>query len=273
MNDDFLIESAFSEDIPDGDITTGALEVPERFGIAHLIAKQDLTLSGTSLFEKSLAHIDPELEVQWHFNDADPVLDRQTVADIRGNLISLIQAERVALNFLGFLSGIATQTRRFVDACEGTETRILDTRKTLPLYREHSKKAVRHGGGTNHRMHLSDGVLIKENHVAIAGGFRQCLLQVKVKTDQPIEVETQTLKEVEEAVEIGVHRIMLDNMSNDEMKACLEKIPPHIESEASGNMTIDRISGVAALGVDFISVGALTHSVKNADFSLIFDWS
>ncbi len=268
-----LIENAFLEDRPNLDITTAHLDKKDSYGLAQLIAKQDLVLSGVKVFTDCLHHLDSELEITWHFKDGDEILNQQTVAQISGNLIQLIQAERVALNFLGLLSGIATQTSQFVKACEGTNTKILDTRKTIPLMRELSKQAVIDGGGVNHRMNLSDGVLIKENHIAIAGSIQECVRQISRHTDRPIEVETKNLKEVEEAVSAGAQRIMLDNMSLDRMGECLRLIPDTVETEASGNMTLERIADVAKLGVDFISVGALTHSAKNADFSLLFDWS
>lgn len=268
-----LIELAFKEDIPTVDITTTSLKVREKFGMAQLIAKQDLILSGRDLFQESVHFCDPKLDLRWQFQDGDAVLSGQVVAQISGNLIQLIQAERVALNFLGYLSGIATGTREFVNACEGTNTKILDTRKTLPLYRQACKQAVLHGGGTNHRMNLSDGILIKENHINIAGSLEKAIESASQNSELPIEIETKNMEEVKKAVSLGANRIMLDNMTNDEMTACLAEIPAEIETEASGNMTLDRIASVAALGVDFISVGALTHSSKNADLSLIFDWS
>ena len=255
-----IIEKAFIEDRPQGDITTGSLSISEKFGMARLIAKQDLILSGQELFSASLHHLDPELKIRWQFENGENVLDQQVVAQISGNLIQLIQAERVALNFLGFLSGIATETNKFVKACADTGCKILDTRKTRPLYREYSKNAVRHGGGSNHRMGLSDAVLIKENHIQIAGSLEDCISQIRKNTELPIEIEVKNIDEVKRAVSLKVNRIMLDNMPSD------------IETEASGNMTLDRIPEVASLGVNFISVGALTHSVKNADLSLIFDW-
>ena len=268
-----LIEKAFQEDIPDGDITTLSLGAQEKFGIAKLIAKQDFILSGTKIFEDCLAHCDPQLKVTWHFKNGDEVLSGQSLCQIEGNLLRLIQAERVALNFLGYLSGIATKTNNFVKACLGTKTQILDTRKTLPLYRSLAKQAVTHGGGTNHRMNLSDGILIKENHIAIAGGIRSCLTQVRKFSEHPIEIEVKNIDEVKEAVLFGVERIMLDNMTLELMDECLKIIPDSIETEASGNMTLDRVPAVAALGVNFISVGALTHTVNNVDLSLLFDWN
>ncbi|MCJ8276675.1 MAG: hypothetical protein MJK18_07525 [Bdellovibrionales bacterium] len=175
---------------------------------------------------------------------------------------------------MGYFSGIATLTSFFAKACEGTSCRILDTRKTIPLYREFSKRAVAHGGGVNHRMNLSDGILIKENHITVAGSLETTVLNSRERfPDDFIEVETKNLQEVQKAVDLKVNRIMLDNMSLDETAKALEIIPNEIEVEASGNMTLDRIPDVAQLGVDFISVGALTHSAPTADISLIFDWN
>lgn len=267
------IQKAYLEDMPTGDLTTDCLQIKEKYGVAQLIAKQDLILSGQECFSQAVHFIDPTLNIHWQFGDGDSILNQQTVAQIDGNMVQLIQAERVALNFLGYLSGIATQTHSFVQACAGTKTKILDTRKTLPLYRKLAKKAVVDGGGTNHRMNLSDAVLIKENHISLAGGLQEALSCVRAQTDKPIEIEVKNLSEVEQAVQRQADHIMLDNMTDEMMSEALRLIPEGIKSEASGNMTLARIPQVAALGVDFISVGALTHSVKNADLSLLFDWS
>ena len=266
------IEQAFSEDRPDGDVTTSSLDIQNRFGVAQLIAKQDLVVSGQDYFQTSLEYCDKTLELEWFFKDGDSVLKGQSICQIQGNLVQLIQAERVALNFLGYFSGIATQTAKYVDACKGTKTKILDTRKTLPLYREASKKAVRHGGGFNHRMNLSEAAMIKENHARLFGDFSECIAKVRDNTDVFLEVEVTNLDELKMALQHDIQRVLLDNMTNEQMAECLQIIPPQIESEASGNMTLKRIPEVAKLGLDFISVGALTHSVPNADFSLLFDW-
>lgn len=269
-----LISKAFTEDIPTTDKTTDSLGIKERFGISQLIAKQDLTLSGKDFFQEAVHFIDPNLNIQWNFNDGDKILDRQIIAQIDGNLVELLKAERVALNFLGYFSGIATMTSLFVKACEGTSCKILDTRKTLPLYRAFVKKAVLHGGGTNHRMNLSDGILIKENHLALASGLKSAIAMAKAQNPElPIEVETKDLEEVRLAVEAQAQRIMLDNMSLEQTAKALEIIPENIETEASGNMTLDRIPSVAQTGVNFISVGALTHSAPCADMSLLFEWN
>jgi nicotinate-nucleotide pyrophosphorylase (carboxylating) len=269
-----LIEQAFKEDIPDTDLTTSGLGRTEHFGLCHLIAKQDLVLSGTQLFTDCCNYRDPNAQVHWYYQNGDSVLKGQEVAQIQGNLIQIIQAERVALNFIGYLSGIATQTRQFVEACQNTSTRILDTRKTLPLYRNMVKEAVRHGGGHNHRMNLSDAILVKENHLSIAGSLELAVQSLRQRyPNQAIEVEVKNLDEVQRAVNLEVERVMLDNMTTEQIKQALKVIPPGIETEASGNMTLERIPEVAATGVHFISVGALTHSVINADFSLLVEWS
>lgn len=274
MNKEELIKGAFKEDIPTEDLTTSALNISERFGIAQLIAKQDLILSGSELFEESIHFINPHLNIQWNFSDGSEVLNQQIIAQIDGNLVDLLKAERVALNFLGYLSGIATMTSRFVKACHGTNCKILDTRKTLPLYRTLAKKAVLDGGGSNHRMNLSDGILIKENHLALSENIKTAVSMAHQKYQNvPVEVETKNLDEVKAAVEAGAQRIMLDNMSLDLTKKALEIIPNNIETEASGNMTLDRIPHVAQTGVNFISVGALTHSAPCADVSLLFEWN
>lgn len=274
MTPEELIKRAFTEDIPTEDITTESLSLKERFGICHLIAKQDLILSGQDLFTMAMKHIDPKLNVVWNFSDGSSILNKQIVAQIDGNMIQALKAERVALNFLGTLSGISTLTKKFVDACGSHPTKILDTRKTIPLYRNLFKKAVLDGGGMNHRMNLSDGILIKENHLAIAGTIAKAVEQAReLYPEAKVEVEVKNLSEVNEAVIAKADRIMLDNMSLELMKKSLEITPESIETEASGNMSLERVPSVAALGVDFISVGALTHSAPCADFSLLFDWN
>lgn len=267
-----LIEDAYAEDIPNGDITTDNLGLTERLGDAQLIAKEDLVLAGRSVFENCVRHIDPDAKLRWQFDDGDFALNRQTVCWIRGDLIKLLRAERVALNFLGRLSGIATLTRCFVQETRGTKCKILDTRKTTPLLRDLEKAAVRAGGGFNHRMNLSDAVLIKDNHIRAVGSLPDAIRAVRSARSGPIEVECRTLDEVREAVADRVERILLDNMSTADMATARSLIPAIIEVEASGNMSVSRIKEVAETGVDFISVGALTHSAPCADFSLMFDW-
>ncbi|MBK9321907.1 MAG: carboxylating nicotinate-nucleotide diphosphorylase [Bdellovibrionaceae bacterium] len=268
-----LIRAAIKEDMPTGDLTTEALALKPRHGRARLKAKEDLILSGTMAFEQTLLSLESNCKIKWHFEEGDKVLKNQIICTIEGDLVQVLKAERVALNFLGHLSGIATVTSRFVSALAGTNTRILDTRKTTPGYRELEKRAVVHGGGLNHRMNLSSAVLIKDNHIAVMGGIRQAVTRVRAHTSLPIEVEASNLDQVAEAVEMKVRRILLDNMSNETLAKARALIPAEIESEASGNMSLDRVRSVAEIGVDFISVGALTHSAPVSDVSLVFDWT
>ncbi len=267
-----LIAEAYAEDIPSGDITTSGLGLKEKIGTARLVAKEDLVLSGLEVFSECVHSRDSALTLKWQFKDADLILNQQTVCLIKGNLLTLLQAERVALNFLGHLSGIATLTRCFAQAVSSTKCKILDTRKTMPLLRALEKSAVRDGGGENHRMNLSDAILIKENHIRAAGSLTQAVRSLRQSSRADIEVECSTLQEVELAMGEKVQRILLDNMSAEEIHAARKIIPSHIQIEASGNMTLDRVAEVAATGVDYISVGALTHSAPCADFSLLFDW-
>ncbi len=267
-----LIHAALKEDMPSGDLTTDSLALAPRFGQARLVAKEDLVLSGAVPFEETMLVLEPSAKLQWHFKEGDLVLDKQVICAITGDLIQILKAERVALNFIGHLSGIATLTRCFVKQVEHTKTRILDTRKTLPAYRELEKRAVAHGGGMNHRKSLSDAVLIKDNHISVAGGLSKAVGRIRQHTGAPLELECATLEQVREAVGLGVERILLDNMDNELTKKALALIPAHVETEASGNMTLDRVGSVAELGVHYISVGALTHSAPSADVSLLFDW-
>lgn len=267
-----LIRAAIQEDMPNGDVTTESLAMKPRPGRARLKAKEDIVLSGAMAFEQTMLSIEPNCKVKWHFEEGEQILKNQIICTLEGDLVQILKAERVALNFLGHLSGIATFTRRFVKALEGCNTRVLDTRKTTPGYRDLEKKAVVHGGGLNHRMNLSTAILIKDNHISVMGGIRQAVERIRSHSALPIEVEARTLEEVKEAVEMKVRRILLDNMSNEVLRQARALIPTEIQCEASGNMSLERVRSVAETGIDFISVGALTHSAPVADVSLIFDW-
>ena len=267
-----LIQAALREDMPHGDLTTDSMALAPRFGQARLIAKEDVVISGTLPFEQTMLALDPLCRVQWHFKEGDLVLNRQIICHITGDLMQILKAERVALNFIGHLSGIATLTRCFVKQVEHTQTKILDTRKTLPGYRDLEKKAVTHGGGQNHRYNLSDAILIKDNHILVAGSLSKAVERIRENSDEKIEVECATLEDVREAVNLKVERILLDNMNNEMTAKAVELVPDEILIEASGNMNVDRVKSVAELGVDFISVGAITHSAPTADVSLLFDW-
>jgi nicotinate-nucleotide pyrophosphorylase (carboxylating) len=268
-----LIQAALQEDMPTGDLTTESLGLSPRPGRAKLLAKQDLVLSGREAFEATMVSLDPTVKLKWHFSEGEKILSGQIICSLQGDLLQILKAERVALNFLMHLSGIATLTHAFVEEIKGTSCRILDTRKTTPVYRELEKKAVVHGGGLNHRLNLSDAVLIKDNHIAVCGGIKAAVDRVRSRTSKKIEVEARTLKDVRECADLKVHRILLDNMDNKLLQQSLELVPEFIETEASGNMSLTRVKSVAEIGVDFISVGALTHSAPSADVSLMFDWN
>lgn len=272
MTIDEIIQLALQEDIPFIDITTDNLGVDFHFGRAQLKAKQDLVISGQEFFEKTVKAVDPKAQVIWFFKDGQTVLKGQNACTIDGDLLKVLKAERVALNFIGRLSGIATLTRMYVEEVMHTKTKILDTRKTTPLYRSYEKKAVLDGGGDNHRKSLSDMIMLKDNHIALMNGIQNAVVQIRKKTNQPLIVEASSLTDVSACVTLKVDRILLDNMNNEELKAALAIIPESIQTEASGNMNLARVRSVAELGVDFISIGALTHSAPVADFSLLFDW-
>lgn len=267
-----LIRAAIREDMPSGDVTTESLALRPRPGRARLKAKEDIVLSGAMAFEQSMLALEPTCRVKWHFEEGDEVLKNQIICTLEGDLVQILKAERVALNFLGHLSGIATLTRRFVKKVEGTKTKILDTRKTTPAFRDLEKKAVAHGGGVNHRMNLSTAILIKDNHISVMGGIKNAVERVREHSQLPVEVEAGSLEQVKEAVSLKVGRILLDNMNNEMLKEAVRLIPASIETEASGNMNLERVRSVAELGVTYISVGALTHSAPCADVSLVFQW-
>lgn len=266
-----LIDRALKEDMPKGDITTEALGLDARTGRARLVAKEDLVLSGSDIWEAVMKRYEPNAEVKWLSRDGHFFLKGQNVATIFGNTISFLKTERVALNFIGRLSGIATLTRCYVKLVEGLPVKVCDTRKTTPILRALEKKAVRDGGGFNHRMNLSDAILIKDNHIEMMKGITAAVQATRRNKHLWIEVETKSIEQVKEAVKLKVNRIMLDNMTNNMMAEALKLIPSSFEVEASGNMNLDRIRSVAELGVGFISVGALTHSAPCADFSLEFE--
>jgi nicotinate-nucleotide pyrophosphorylase (carboxylating) len=271
-----LIRAALKEDMPTGDLTTECLALGPRPGRAKLKAKSDIILAGAAVFEQTIYTLEPGAKLKWHFEEGSRVLAGQIICTLHGDLIQILKAERVSLNFLMHLSGIATYTSLFVEKVKGAhpkkQCKILDTRKTTPGYRELEKRAVVLGGGHNHRQNLSSGVLIKDNHIAVMTGITPAVERARKHTALPLEVEARTLADVQECVNLKIERILLDNMSDQLTAEAMKIIPSSILVEASGNMTLDRVRSVAALGVDFISVGALTHSAPSADLSLQFDW-
>lgn len=270
LNVDKLIRSALEEDISSEDVTTNSVMPVKTQGTVDLIVKQDGILCGMDVFERVFKLLDPETEVIRKKNDGDEVKSGDLAAVVNGDIRVLLSGERTALNYLQRMSGIATYTHEVASLLTGTKTRLLDTRKTSPNNRIFEKYSVRVGGGYNHRYNLSDGVLLKDNHIGAAGGVAQA---VKMARDyapfvRKIEVEVENLDMVKEAVEAGADIIMLDNMSHDEMKAAIEIIAGRAQTECSGNVTRENIAKILDLGVDFVSSGALTHSAPIMDLSL-----
>jgi nicotinate-nucleotide pyrophosphorylase (carboxylating) len=268
------IRLALEEDIRDGDRTTEWTigEKPE--GRARIVCKQDGVISGLEVARLVFQCVDPELAVTLNANDGDPVKQGDEVVHLEGRVASILRGERTALNFLCHLSGVATLTRRYVDAVRevrgGEEVHVLDTRKTTPLWRDLEKQAVAHGGGTNHRMGLYDEVLIKDNHIDACGGIVNAIRRVKEnnKAGIPIGVECRTLDDVRAAAGEGVDYILADNMSLDEMREAV-RIADTIPVEASGGVNLETVKPIAETGVRRISIGALTHSAPVLDFSLL----
>lgn len=264
-----LFDLAYAEDIGDGDITTNNLIPPEENKTARLVAKESGVVAGLPVSEMVFRRFDKNLKWDVKLPDGSSVEPGDILVEFTANYRALLTGERKALNFLQRLSGIATYANRCMKEIEGHNVEILDTRKTLPGYRHLDKYAVRMGGASNHRFGLYDMVMIKDNHIQIAGGIKPAVESIRKKIPKSIkiEVETTTIEQVKEALEVEVDIIMLDNMSSKMMKECVKIIDRRAKIEASGNMTIKRIRKVASTGVDYISIGALTHSVKALDIS------
>ena len=266
---DFIIDHAFREDIGSGDITSNSLIPESTTAKASMTAKADGVVAGLPIAKKVFEKLDSKLIWKPLIKDGDRVKKGDLIVEIEASFRALLTGERLALNLLQRLSGIATETAKYVKEVEGTKVKILDTRKTVPGLRTFDKYAVKMGGGTNHRIGLFDLAMIKDNHIKIAGSIAKAVSQVRqaIPTDIKIEVETTTLEEVVQAADAGADIIMLDNMSNEMMTEAVELINGRSLIEASGNMNIQRLKGVAATGIDLISVGALTHSVIALDIS------
>lgn len=273
---DQLIDIAIEEDISTGDLATNALIGRGERATALITAKADGVISGLAVAERVLETISTEEYLfEPYLQDGDRVAKGDKILKIEGTYRDLLTSERLMLNFLQRMSGIATATRQMVDLIAGTKAQLLDTRKTVPGHRLTDKLAVKHGGGTNHRMGLYDMAMIKDNHIKAAGGISKAIKQVKatLPISVKVEVETTNLEEVQEALQGGADIIMLDNMSSEMMKEAVALIGNKAATEASGNITHERIREVAETGVDFISVGALTHSVRALDMSMNFEVS
>lgn len=267
---DEAVRRALVEDVGKGDLTTNAL-VPENARAQGVIySKAHGTLAGMSAAERTFQYLDPQIEIHWELVDGSELVPGSVIARVKGKGRALLTGERVALNFLQRLSGIATATREILKTLEGTKAQLIDTRKTTPGLRLLEKYAVRAGGGCNHRLGLDDGVLIKDNHIKIAGGIKEAIRRAKAGVPHTIkiEVEVESLAQLKDALDAGADIIMLDNMSLDTMREAVRITAGRVPLEASGGISKETIRKVAETGVDLISVGAVTHSAKALDISM-----
>lgn len=266
---DNIIEAGLKEDINSGDITTNLLIPADSQTIAYMIAKADGVIAGLPVAEQVFRKLDPEVKFICEVSDGQKVKTGDLICTITASYRAILTGERLALNFLQRMSGIATETAKYTEAVKEFKTKILDTRKTVPGLRLLDKYAVKTGGGTNHRIGLYDMVMIKDNHISVAGSISKAVnaIRTNIPADMKIEVETTTLEQVREAIEAKADIIMLDNMNNETMTKAVNIINGRAKVEASGNMNLTRVREVAATGVDFISIGALTHSVTALDIS------
>lgn len=267
---DELIKQALQEDISNEDISTNAVMPEYKKGTVQLICKQDGIIAGLNVFARTFTLLDETTKVDIYAKDGDPVKKGQLLGDITGDIRVLLSGERTALNYLQRMSGIATYTRKVADLLEGSNTKLLDTRKTTPNMRIFEKYAVRAGGGHNHRYNLSDGILLKDNHIGAAGGVRQAIEMAKNYASfvRKIEIEVENLDQLAEALDAGADIVMLDNMDTETMKKAVAMAKGRAETECSGNVTAENIARIKDIGVDYVSSGALTHSAPILDLSL-----
>jgi len=262
-----LVKRALVEDLGSGDITTNALIGQNEQAIGIFIAKSACTVAGLAVAAEAFSQLDPAARATWRVHDGDECSRDSVLGQVEGRARALLTAERTALNFLQHLTGIATMARQFVQAAGGAIT-ILDTRKTTPTLRQLEKYAVRAGGATNHRMCLDDGVLIKDNHIRVAGGIGRAVARVRASgSTRPVEVEVETLEQVDEALEAKAEILLLDNMTTEHIREAVRRSRGRAKTEISGGVTLARIAELAATGADYVSSGALTHSAPAADIS------
>ena len=270
MQADQLIRMALQEDITSEDVSTNAVMPTATKGTVELIAKEDGVIAGLDIYARVFTILDEKTEIDFHCKDGDEVKKGELMATVTGDIRVLLSGERVALNYLQRMSGIAKYTRQVAKLLEGSKVTLLDTRKTTPNCRVFEKYAVRVGGGCNHRYNLSDGVLLKDNHIGAAGSVTKAIQMAKAYAPfvRKIEIEVETLEQVKEAVEAGADIIMLDNMTPEVMKQAVELIDGRAQTECSGNITKENIQKIREIGVDFVSSGALTHSAPILDISM-----
>ncbi len=270
LNADELILSALREDITSEDITTNSVMREYQLGEVELICKQDGVIAGLNVFKRTFELLDSKTEVTFTKKDGDTVKNGDKIGVVRGDIRVLLSGERTALNYLQRMSGIATYTRSIADLLKGSKTKLLDTRKTTPNMRVFEKYAVKVGGGYNHRYNLSDGILLKDNHIGAAGGVKEAVQMAKEYAPfvRKIEIEVENLDMLKEALDAGADIIMLDNMSVEDMKEAVKLVSGKAETECSGNVTKENVERLVDIGVDYISSGALTHSSPILDLSL-----
>ena len=270
LNMDNLIMMALREDISSEDVTTNAIMREARMGNAKLICKEDGVVAGLEVFKRVFELLDEAVDVKLYYKDGDTVKNKDVLGEVTGDIRVILSGERTALNYLQRMSGIATYTKKVVELLGDSKTKLLDTRKTTPNMRIFEKYAVKCGGGLNHRYNLSDGILIKDNHIGAAGSITKAVTMAKEYAPfvRKIEVEVENLEMVKEAVEAGADIIMLDNMSHEDMKTAIAIINGRAKTECSGNVTKENIKALTDIGVDYISSGALTHSAPILDVSL-----
>jgi len=270
INADDIILNALKEDITSEDISTNSVMRNYQLGEVELICKEDGVIAGLEVFKRVFELLDANTEVSFTVKDGDKVKNGQKLGVVRGDIRVLLSGERTALNYLQRMSGIATYTRTIADMLKGTNTKLFDTRKTTPGMRSFEKYAVKVGGGYNHRFNLSDGILLKDNHIGAAGGVKEAVAMAKEYAPfvRKIEIEVENLEMLKEALEAGADIIMLDNMSVEDMKKAVELCAGKAETECSGNVTKENVAKLTQIGVDYISSGALTHSSPILDLSL-----
>ncbi|WP_371922837.1 carboxylating nicotinate-nucleotide diphosphorylase [Anaerofustis sp. NSJ-163] len=270
LNMDSLIMQALREDITSEDITTNAVMKEYKKGEVELICKEDGIIAGLDVFKRTFELLDEDTKVEFYVKDGQEVKNKQLIGKITGDIRVLLSGERTALNYLQRMSGIATYTNKVASMLKGTKTKLLDTRKTTPNMRIFEKYSVKVGGGYNHRYNLSDGILLKDNHIAAAGGVKEAVIMAKEYAPfvRKIEVEVENLDMLKEALDAGADIIMLDNMQKDDMIEAVKMCKGKAETECSGNVTKENIKNLTDIGVDYISSGALTHSAKILDLSM-----
>ena len=261
------IRAAIAEDIASGDVTATLL--PDYLSEGYVLCKEKCVVAGRPWFDACLKALDPKVKIQWHVNEGDTVEPIKVICTFEGSSRAMVSAERSALNFLQTLSGVATVTASYAQALQGTGTRVLDTRKTIPGLRQAQKYAVRIGGGVNHRMGLYDTVMLKENHIHAAGSLTAAALLAKTRFPSlPLIIEVETLTQLQEALKVGCTRILIDDFSLDDMRAAVKTAASKIPLEVSGSVTFERLAEIAATGVDYVSIGALTKHLHAIDFSM-----